>query len=319
MTVLAADRVGPYVRALSAAINALAPDERWVPMREAQNHLHALDPALSGELLAPAEVSPTTGMPAYSWLNRAAAEAEVAGNTSPQADPTDAKLAQVRDLDPSLAERLRARRGLHQHLRESRTLPTTRIAGAARRLTPTLDLTIRYDRITPNGLWERIRVDLQTDSGAVPAGIQLMDEGRVRVFPAMKHLLTRHFATPLIPLHTQVAEVTGARVTGLSRAWLGPFWWPGMTLPDGVPQPLGSGLVLHASHEVVGIEVRSSGHLDPWRPPPESERPPPDQRVFRERRFAASAPLVPALHEWFEQSGMRGTVYPIGHARRRQL
>jgi len=317
--VLQPERVGPYIRALYAALDALAPDDSWVPMAEGLNHLHALDPAVSGQLLAPAEVVEHTGMPTYAWLARAAAESELAHRASPALDPSDQRLEQVRGLDPDLAERMRARRDLYLHLRPASLLPTTRIQGAARRLEPTLDLHLRYDRIAPDGRWARIRFEISADKGAIPAGVSLTDEGRLQVDSALKHVLTRHFATPLLALAQQLSDTLGTQVTSLGRAWIGPFWWPGMGLPNDVPQALGQGLVLHASREVVGVDVRHSGHIDPWRDPPASESLPDGHHLFRERRLAVSQNLVAEALGWYTAAGMRGTVLPIGLPRRRQL
>lgn len=313
------ERIGPYVRALYAALDALAPDEAWVPLSAALDHLHALDPAVSGGLLFPAEVVPRTGMPDYTWLQRAASEAILARETHPADDPTDAQIERVRSMDADLADRMQCRRSTHQHLRRAELLPTTAVDGAVRRLDPTVDVHVKYDRMAPDGRWERIRFDLRTDPGTVPEGTRLVKDGRVRVDEALQHLLTRHHATPLLALRAQLHDATGAEVTMLSRAWLGPFWWPGIALPEGVPAALGEGLVLHASREVVGHEVRSSGHLDPWYPPPRGEERPEGCGLFRERRLAVSAPLMVAARGWFEKAGMRGTVVPIGRPRQRRL
>jgi hypothetical protein len=319
MGTLPSERVGPYIRALYAALDAMAPDDSWVPMAEGLNHLHALDPAVSGALLTPGEVVEHTGMPAYGWLARAAAEAQLARRAAPSSDPSDQRLEQVRALDPELGERMRARRDLYRHLRPVSLLPTTRVQGAVRRAEPTLDLHIRYDRIAPDGRWARIRFELTADRGAVPAGVSLSDEGRLQVDDALKHVLTRHFATPLLMLAQQIRDTLGTKLTSLGRAWIGPFWWPGMTLPDDVPPALGTGLVLHASREVFGMDVRHSGHIDPWLSPPDDLVLPDGYQLFRERRLAVSQNLVGEALAWYAASGMRGTVLPIGRPRRRRL
>ena len=72
---LAPERAGPYARALRVALEALAPNEDHVPLAAASRHLRALDPAVSGTLLTPAEVVDATGMPAYPWMERVEAEA----------------------------------------------------------------------------------------------------------------------------------------------------------------------------------------------------------------------------------------------------
>src|SRR5262245_27051484 len=95
------ERVGPYVRALMAGLTALAPSEDHVPLSAALDHLAALDPTNGGALLAPGEVWPRTGMPTYSWLERARSEAEFAARgTGPE--PSEAELVRVHALDPEL-------------------------------------------------------------------------------------------------------------------------------------------------------------------------------------------------------------------------
>lgn len=311
------ERVGPYVRALAAAVDSLAPDDAWVPLRAALDHLHALDPAVSGPMLLPGEVSPLSGMPAYGWLQRASAEAELARSAGDE--PDDARLTGIRAVDPGLADRLLGRRELHRHLRGALLLATTAIDGAARRLDPTTDLHLRYDRLAPDGRWERIRFDLRTDRRAVPDGVTLDGNGRVAVHEALQHLLTRHYATPLLALRQQLQDATGAEVRSLSRALVGPFWFAGGALPAGVPSVLGTGLALHATREVVGVEVRASGHRDPWYPAPLGEPVPEGHGLFRERRVAVSAPLVVAARAWFEAAGLPPAVVPIGAPRPRRL
>ena len=312
------ERVGPWVRALRAAANALAPDEGWVPLAEILAHLDALDPALSGDLLLPAEVMPATGMPSYGWLSRAVAEATVDRSADPALDPVDAELARVRALDPALGERMARRRALHRHLRSSQILPTTRLHGAVRRKAPTLDLVLRYDRIAPDGRWQRIGFELRSGSERVPDGLYLSGEDRVGVDEALLHLLTRHFATGLLSLHAQLEAATGVKVVHLSRGWLGPFWWPSVSLPDGVDPRLGAGVLLHSTREQVGLGIRSSRHVDPLHPPP-VESAPESMGVFRERRLACSAALMLPAREWFEAAGMRGAVVPIVPIRARRL
>src|SRR5262245_22525955 len=101
---LPAEWIGPYVRALRAALATLAPGEDHVPLSGALDHLAALDPANGGDLLAPAEISSSSGMPLYAWLERARSEAELAAKE--RIDPDDAELERVRALDVELAARM---------------------------------------------------------------------------------------------------------------------------------------------------------------------------------------------------------------------
>ena len=86
-------RVGPYLRALAAGLHSLAPHEDFVPLAAAEAHLHALDPALSGALLGPAEVHPLSGLPAFPWMERALAEQVLALGGQAASDLSEAELA----------------------------------------------------------------------------------------------------------------------------------------------------------------------------------------------------------------------------------
>ncbi len=97
--ILPGERVGPYVRALRAALEALAPNEDHVSLSAALDHLYALDPVCGGGLLEPAEISALTGMPAYSWLERARSEALLAARGSDASDHSDADIERARSLD----------------------------------------------------------------------------------------------------------------------------------------------------------------------------------------------------------------------------
>ena len=100
---------------------------------------------------------------------------------------------------------------------------------------------------------------------------------------------------------------------------VGPFWFPGVQMPADVPAALGTGLMLHASTEIVAVDVHLDRHLDPWIPPPRSEQAPQGQRVYRERRFAANPGVMPAAQEWAERLGFRNIVVPIARSRKRDL
>lgn len=319
MMELPAERVGPYVRALRASLDALAPNEDHVPLSAALDHLHALDPALSGRVLFPAEVSAHTGMPAYPWLERARSEAVLAARGSDETDPTDAHLEHAASLDPDLGARMRDRRALHRHLRVAELLAPTRIGGAVRRVAPSgnTQVALAYDRMVPDGRWVRIRLELTTP-GPPTGALRLDRAGRLVIDESVQHLLTRHFPIHLMPLRAQLEDALQGRVVRLGRSWVGPFWFPGMVLPDDVPPELGHGLLLHAATEVVAADVHESRHLDPWEPAPE-EVAPEGHGTFRERRFAASTePLAEAVRAWCADRGVRPQVVVLQGGRRRR-
>jgi len=314
--ILPSERVGPYLRALEASLEALAPNDDYVPLSEAVAHVRALAPGVGGELLAPAEISARTGMPAYAWLERAQAEQVLARRSRDSDDPTDDELARAASLDADLGARLRDRRDLHRHLRRHDLLPALRTTGAVRRLDPH-DVALCYDRMAPDGRWVRIRGEVRVrERRAGP--LRIGSEGRLHLDERLQHFLTRHFTDRLDALHAQLAEVCEGEVRRLSRAWLGPFWFPGVQLPDDVPAALGTGLLLHASAEVMSTDIEASRHLDPWRPPPPDEQVPEGLQVFRERRFAATGRVVAVARAWAEGKGFRNVVVPVhGGARRR--
>lgn len=315
--ILPPERVGPYLRALEASLETLAPNDDFVPLSEAVAHVRALGPGVGGELLAPAEISVRTGMPAYAWLERAQAEQVLARRTTHRHDASDAELERASGLDPALGKRMRDRRDLHRHLRRHDLLPALRTTGAVRRLDPH-DVALCYDRMAPDGRWVRIRAEVrivQRHSGP----LHIDGEGRLQLDASLQAFLTRHFTNRLDALHGQLAEVCEGEVLRLSRAWLGPFWFPGVELPDDVPAELGSGLLLHASSEVMAADVAAPRHLDPWRAAPPDERVPDGQNVFRERRFAATGRVVAVARQWAEAKGFRNVVVPVRSTVRRRL
>ncbi|MFT5460251.1 MAG: hypothetical protein ACI9K2_006768 [Myxococcota bacterium] len=309
---LSPERAGPYARALRAALNALAPNEDHVPLREADRHLAAVDPAVSGDLVGPAEVDPSTGMPAFAWLERVVAEAAAAERSDP---PSLAQVRHAESLDAALGARMRSRRQLHLLLAEGPVLPLTRLVVALKWEGEGAVWSLSYDRLAPAGYWVRIRAELA--GGRRSAGpLGLTKDGVATVDETLQHLLTRQFETRLTDLYDVLRECTEAEPVRLSRGWLGPFWFPGAVLPTGVPAALGEGLLLHAAVEVLSRDVATSAHLDPWRSAPK-ERLPPGYGVFRERRFAAKGRAYIAAREWAERAGFRNIVVPIGAQGRR--
>lgn len=315
---LPAERVGPWVRAISAGLRALAPGEDWVPLEEARAHLHALDPEVGGDLIGPAEFDESTGLPAFPWLERARAEQVVAGGGGRGAreaevldrlDPGDDRIEAAARLDADLARRLAVRRALHRFLRRVRLLPASRLTGALRRLEPTTDLVLAYDRLLPSTGWMRLRADLSGPRGWHGDLLRVRRDGGLDLDPGLQHLLARHCPLPIALLHEWLGSTLVARVVRLSRSVVGPFWFPGG--PTGVPDPLRGGLVLHVSTEVLGADVRASGHRDPWVAPPKGEAVPPGCHLFRERRFAASPLILPAVREWARSRGTEVAVVPL--------
>ncbi len=309
---LNAERAGLYVRALQAGLQALAPHEDHVPLAAALAHLRAMDPLLSGDVLSPAETDDRTGMPAFPWMERTVAEAEMARAGNDGDDPADGELARVETLDPALGRRLRSRRALHRHLRHHAVLPVVRLSATLRRRRPRETYTLAYDRLAPGGLWIRVRCEVESGPGGIPGDLlAVRPDDRVAVDAGLRHVITRHLGTPLLALRSQLVAVTGARVTRLARSAVGPFWYPGVEAPAHVPPALLSGLLLHLSTEVVAGDVHTPAHRDPWLPAPADERPPEGQGIFRERRFAATPPLMEPLRRWAAAAGCEVVAEPL--------
>lgn len=310
-------RIGPYVRALATGLNQLAPHGDYVPLIPALAHLRALDPSVSGDLLLPAGVDDRTGMPEFPWMQRVHAEKSLAASG---ADPSPDDIDRASRLDPDLGRRLAHRRALRTHLRESELLPATHLHCDVRRLGEQTEIAGAYDRISPDGRWLRIRFVVRGPGHATRLGpFHLGKTGRLSVDPGLQHLLTRHFASPLLALRGQLVGAAEAEVVRLARSWVGPFWFPGVALPAGVPPELGKGLLLQLSTEVVAEDVHHEAHLDPL-VPPGAEPAPPGQRFFRERRFAASANLIDRVAALCAEQGMRVPIASIdGRGRARAL
>lgn len=300
-------RVGPYVRALAAALDALAPNQDFPPLAASLDHLRALDPAMSGTLFGPAEVDVRSGMPAFPWLERAWAERRVALEDGPRTLDVE----RAASLDPELARRLRWRRDVHAHLREHEVLQTSRMRARARRLRSSTEVIVEHDRVMPDGSWSRVGLILAAAPGTRDLGCaRVGDQGRIDLDPGLVHLLTRHTVVPVVALRAQVSEVTEGRVRRLSRGRVGPFWFPGVELPERVPDVLASGLVLHLALQVVADDVRTSAHRDPLhRATP--MRVPAGLGVVEDRRFAASAALVAPLRQWVENQGVDSEIVPF--------
>ncbi len=182
-------RVGPYLRALQAGLYALAPDDDYTPLRAMVEHLDALHPDVSGELLAPAEVDDRSGLPAFTWMERAVAEQVVARGGERESGVVSAR---VDRLDPELGRRMRWRQTLHAHLRRARLVPPSRLTAVVRRMQPTTDFSLIYDRMMPGAGWMRLRVEMSGHAGWQGELLRVQDDGRVRFDPGLQHLLARH-------------------------------------------------------------------------------------------------------------------------------
>ncbi len=311
--ILVRERAGPYIRALRSALHALAPDRDHVPLAAALHHLAALDPALSGTVIAPAEVEVGTGMPSFTWMERVVAE----GAVRREAMADEQRLRRAEALDGVLGARLRARAALREHIEDGELLPVSRLQARLRRVEGRRDWSLAYDRIAPDGRWVRVRVTLNDVGSGGPLDVDR--RGRALVDPGLQHTLARHFATSVVALREVIADAAGGRAERVSRGILGPFWFPGIAIPEGLPPHLGTGLLLHASTEVIGADVHAGRHLDPWISAPANESIPDGYGVFRERRFAASGAAFEAARAWSAASGFQNVVVPVGKAPRKRL
>lgn len=305
---LAGGRATPYLRALRAGLHALAPNEDHVPLAESDAHLAALDPALGGEVLAPAEYEPASGLPTFAWMSRAVGEQAVARGGASDARTDWSRAAR---LDPALAQRMQSRERLHGHLRSCALLPMSRLRAALRRRGEHWDYALAYDRMLPGGGWLRLRAELSGPAHWSDGLLHHRPDGSVVVDPGFQHLLARHAVTPIVALQAHLAESLTVTVPRLSRGLIGPFWFPGMDLPSHAPDAARGALVLHASLEVLGEEIQQSVHRDPWVPPRVGEVLPRGCGVFRERRFAASPGAVAPLTEWAASRGAGIEVRPL--------
>ena len=172
---------------------------------------------------------------------------------------------------------------------------------AARRLSPTLDITLTYDQLGAAGLWTRVRVDVSGPGGHRLGPLLAHQDGSAEADEGVLHLLARHARTPLLALPPQLSAGLGGRVTRVSRCSVGPFWFVGVPRPPAAPSGLDRGLVLNLSAEVLGEEVRHSRHLDPLHA---FEQAPKGMGLYRQRRFAATRGLVKTLQEWGDGLGM---------------
>lgn len=299
---------------MGTALDRLGPNEDFVPLTESLAVLHALSPALSGPLLAPAELS-RVGMPAFAWISRLYSEQVLALKTDPSGDTPQADIDRAMALDPELGARVLGRRDLHRFLREQSLLPSRRVFGALKRRKPVLELRLYFDHVDSSGRWVRVVADLREPprsglslSANRVGPASLNREGRVVLEPGVLDLFMRHAEVPLDALHAQLTKSFG-ELTRLSRSAVGPFWFAGVPLPAGIPADLGQGLALHLSTECLSLDITASISQDPMHPTAESG--PGEMQRYLGRRVACSKPLLSSFTSWSEDSGARLEILSI--------
>ncbi len=298
---LPSERVVPWLRALSAAVEAIAPHNDFVPMDAVLAHIKALSPALSADLLAPAHVDPDSGMPSLGWMTRATAEQALRRRPQSVSDT-------VLRLDPELAARMEARSRLASHLATHELLPVLRVSARVRRIDLQTSAFVVFDHIDPGGRWVRTRVELTAPAGTRDLGLVYVDsEARIVVQPGLYDVLARHILTSLPSLLVALQGLTAARVCRVSRASLGPFWYPGGPQVAVMPPAVAKTLVLHALHEVMGDDVARTVTNDPFAPASVTSAV--GLHRTRLRRLAVFRPGVDAVHEWL---GSEVLIHPFG-------
>jgi hypothetical protein len=109
-------------------------------------------------------------------------------------------------------------------------------------------------------------------------------------------------------LHAQLSTAFG-ELTRLSRSAVGPFWFPGVALPVGIPAELGQGLALHLSTECISLDIAASSSQDPLFPTLESA--PGEMQRYLGRRVACSKSLLAAFQDWSQSMGTRLEILAI--------
>ncbi len=291
-------QAGPYLRALRAALDAAAPDRDWPDLAAAALHLRLLDPALSGPLFAPAELDPISGLPAHAWLERAAAARRTGPATPEAAAHLDALVTRAAGLDPAREARLAARQAVARLAPGAPVLAALHSAAVLVRDRRPLTVGVAVDRRLPTVGWVRMRAELVAGPGDRLAGIRRDGEG-VRVEPGLAALLQRHATSPLAPAAATLAAATGGRVLRLCRGTIGPFWFPGLARPPGIPVPVAATLVLHLQRACLGTALSGHVHGDSLRPadPP----PPPGLGLHTERHLVAHRSGAAAVAAWQPQ------------------
>ena len=290
--------VGPYLTALRAALVAHAPGDDWVSLRAADHHLAALMPSLGGDVLSPAEVHPSDGLPSNNWLSRARAEAILAQEDhGPVSEPHPV-------LGEDIVRRHAHRTALRAHLRNGALLPSSALTAHQRYAGAVSTYRVTFDHLTPGMGWMRIVVDLSGDFKA-SEGLFAHDADHeaARVDEGLKHLFSRHGATPLLVLLETLSNLLLVDVQRLSRTFVGPFWFPGLPRPEGAPEALDGALCLHLVQELVGVDVHKSAHRDPWVPPVVGVSAPEGMGLFRERRLAVPQGRVADVSAWANARG----------------
>lgn len=300
-------RTAGYLTALSQGCRALAPSSDWVDVDGVIDLLEALDPALSGALLSPAELDGESGLPAWAWVERARAEQAVARSPASVADHSDAELALARRHDPALASRLEHRTRLHRSLRRAELAPVHQLSVVPRRRGRTEDFTLRLDAYISSLGWMRLKLDVSGIAGWHDPSVLTVDGDRATPGDGLRHLLARHKLTSLDALRLQLREVLGVQVPRLSRSWLGPFWFPGLPMLERQPPVFAGALTLHATLEVLAGDIQHTRDRDPLAsyalPPPKGFG------RWRERRLATTQP--DAVRAWWAEQGDPGVVVPL--------
>jgi hypothetical protein len=307
---LTSETAGPFLRAVASGLEALAPSDQHVPLAEMLAHLEALDPSRTSSLFAPFELDPASGLPAFAWLDRASSEASALTGAS-QAGWSDAELSRAQRLEPALADRMRARNWLLNHIQSHSLLPSSRLQIQQRSRGRREGYLLSLDRIMPSLGWMRIRLLAEGPTGWARGLWVRGEDGELIPAEGLRHLLSRHAITPLVVLHRTLEEKLEAWVPQLTRGIVGPFWFPGLAI-DALPEPFQGALALHLSSERLGTDVHRSSHRDPWNPPVRGEVVPAGHGLFRERRFAVSRSRVEAVRQWCIERGAAAIVAPIG-------
>jgi hypothetical protein len=206
-------------------------------------------------------------------------------------------------LPADVQARYAHRVALHRLLRGGALLPTSRLTAAQRYTGPVSTYRIRFDHLLPGAGWMRITADLSGprgwDIGLLEAGV----DDHVKADTGLRHLFLRHGVTPLLVLFDSVQNLVMVEILRLSRTFVGPFWFPGLPLPEHAPEALRDTLVLHMFQEGGAKAVHDSFHRDPWVPPTLGAPPPAGFGLFRERRFAVPTARIKATRQWADPRG----------------
>lgn len=323
---LEGDEEAAYVRALAAVLRAARLNNQYPDSRRLASHLSALAPEVHRGLYPGLDVDLRSGLPSYREWTRAQTDVRLASDQLRQLGDR-AALAARADKGSAIHAKQLAKHDYYTDLSRVKLAPLGEMKVALRRTEPEARRAyfhVVLDKLDTTGFFVRYSIDLAQTSDFWTEQVVTLDEEAAKHTESFQSLIYKFTSFDSEFTFVKLATMGGLEVERVFKGVIGPICFPWVRAPEALKRILGPGQVVAMfALDMASIDLSADRDNDPFedlildRLSAEARRGYEDARsrygykVFKDRKFVASRPLIPALKELCAADGTKNIIYPV--------